>query len=165
MAGRRLEYVSSPECSPLRLTGPQCAVLPRLPVVQHSAGHGHADRSPAVHWCSRDQVSTVSDVDDDDRDQQPLSEEGEHSQICHPRPAPQLGKAKRRRMQCSERDLSAAEILRQLNVVEQVTSGFANNCLWFSTQLAMGMLTGAASSTLVQQSRPVRWAMKRSTQS
>ena len=57
------------------------------------------------------------------------------------------GGVKRRRTRELRRAVSSgapatvAEVKDQLDVVEQTTSGFQNNCLWFSTQLAMGRLT------------------------
>ena len=43
--------------------------------------------------------------------------------------------------------LCAAEVLHQLDVVELPTSGFQNNCLWFSTRLATGELSARAQYT------------------
>ena len=58
---------------------------------------------------------------------------------------PKVEAPKRRRVGISDGDVSAPstvpQLLHQLDVVEQPTSGFQNNCLWFSTQVAMGRLT------------------------
>ena len=48
---------------------------------------------------------------------------------------------------------TVAEVMDQLDVVEQTTSGFQNNCLWFSTQLAMGRLRVSR-----QDSEEAQWA-------
>ena len=143
MAGRLFEYASSPESSPLRLIGPKCAVL-----AQHRTSSVQPrTNTPKAAKVAHSELSTFSDVDDNDSDQESLSEDVTsvpRSQIRHPRPAVQNGTAKKRRhMRCSEGHPSPAELLQQLDVVERLTSGFHNNCLWFSTRLAMGELIGS----------------------
>ena len=52
-----------------------------------------------------------------------------------------------------EHEMSLVQLMDQLGIVEQPTSGFENNCLWFSTQLAMGRLRVSR-----QDSEEAQWA-------
>ena len=82
------------------------------------------------------------------------------------------GGVKRRRTRELRRAVSSgapatvAEVKDQLDVVEQTTSGFQNNCLWFSTQLAMGRADSQTqSSTQRRQRQPARREGSRSMRS
>lgn len=94
------------------------------------------------------QVRHVIDVDDDDD-----SWEGNGSTVVYEReeevaelvqlPAQQSSKRKKPRLfpSLASRMIPPSQVLGSLGVVEVSTSGYLNNCLWFSTQVAAGNLS------------------------
>lgn len=136
-------YVSSPESSPIRFAGPHfhTHTLQKRESAAPLGTKCAAASSSAI-------MAAVHDNDGDDSDGETSSSEVEEVQGSQFRCVPA---AKRKRQRTSawitrgpQHGVSSAvtvsEVLQKLDVVEVQTSGYQNNCLWYSTQLAMGAL-------------------------
>ena len=139
-------YASSPESSPIRFAGPHfhTHLLQKRESAALLGTKCAAASSSAI-------MAAVQDNDGDDSndsDGETSSSEVEEVQGSQFRcvPAP---KRKRQRTSAwinhgpQHGDSSAvtiSQVLQKLDVVEVQTSGYRNNCLWYSTELAMGAL-------------------------
>ena len=124
------EGESSPGSPSIRLAGPRYRA--------HQAGPRAADpRAPGrVGVRARE----VVDLDDDDEEEAAVSRyimDGDRQQWER---AATRRKKRVRRAVCLT-GAHAAGWQQELDVAELQTSGYGNNCLWFSTQLAMGNFT------------------------
>ena len=132
------EYDSSEESSPIRL-GSSCA---RSSPPRKRAHCAAPPSTPGAYAALCAHLHN-DDNDDDDVDDSIVIGEKYSSPGCEEIGASELRPAnppKRRHARCSDAPLTVDELLQKLNVVELYTSGYQNNCLWFSTQFASGQL-------------------------
>ena len=134
------EGESSPGSPSIRLAGPRYRA--------HQARPRAADpRAPGrVRVRAREVVDVDDDDDDDDGDQAAVSRYTSSSSELVDGDGQQWGCAAARPKKRVRRagyltGTDAAGWQQELNVAELQTSGYGNNCLWFSTQLAMGKFT------------------------
>ena len=147
--------VSSPASSPVKLEGPGFVVYRVCKRIRDTG-----DLICPLQSAASPSVPLIV-VDDDDAPSQPhptslLSQQGCIELVDGGEWKAANLRPKRLRLDgiwAHEHEMSLVQLMDQLGIVEQPTSGFQNNCLWFSTQLAMGRLRVSR-----QDSEEAQWA-------